>query len=51
MPVNGGKFATSAYAIEVMQKTPAVPPRAGRFVDFDPDKNQSNKAIAAMQMA
>ena len=23
----------------------------GRFVDFHPDKNQSNEAIAAMQMA
>lgn len=50
-PGKGGKFATSAAAIEVMQKTPAGAPRAGRFVDFDPDKNQSNEAIAALQMA
>ena len=33
------------------RRRPPVPPRAGRFVDFDPDKNQSNEAIAAMQMA
>ena len=51
LPGNGGKFATSAGAIEVMQKTPAGAPRAGPVVDFDPDKNQSNEAIAAMQMA
>ena len=36
--------------IEVMEKTPAGAPRAGRCVDFHPDKNQSNDDIAAMQM-
>ena len=91
LPGNGGKFTTSAGAIEVpilprgttskvgsfkmndqtrqfiydhrdelagatvriavLEKTPAGAPRAGRFVDFHPDKNQSNDAIAAMQMA
>jgi ATP-dependent DNA ligase len=37
--------------IEVMEKNPSGTQRAGRFVDFHPDKNQSNEAIAAMQMA
>jgi len=91
LPGNGGKFTTSAGAIEVpilprgttskvgsfkvndqirqfiydhrdelagatvriavLEKTPAGAPRAGRFVDLHPDKNQSNDAIAVMQMA
>jgi len=37
--------------IEVMEKNPSGTQRAGRFVDFHPDKNQGNEAIAAMQMA
>jgi hypothetical protein len=37
--------------IEVQEKTPAGAPRAGRFIDFHPDKNQGNEAIAALQMA
>ena len=37
--------------IEVMEKNPSGTQRAGRFVDFHPDKNQGNDAIAAMQMA
>ena len=51
LPGKSGKFATSAGAIEVMQKTPAGAPRAGPVVDFDPDKNQSNEAISALRMA
>jgi hypothetical protein len=34
-----------------MEKTTDGAARAGRFVDFHPDKNQGNDAITAMQMA
>jgi ATP-dependent DNA ligase len=45
------ELAGAAVRIEVMEKNPSGTQRAGRFVDFHPDKNQSNDAIAAMQMA
>ena len=45
------ELAGATVRIAVLEKTPAGAPRAGRFVDFHPDKNQSNDAIAVMQMA
>ena len=45
------ELAGATVRIEVMEKNPSGTQRAGRFVDFHPDKNQSTKAIAAMQMA
>jgi hypothetical protein len=41
----------SVVRIEAMEKTTDGAARAGRFVDFHPDKNQGNDAITAMQMA
>jgi hypothetical protein len=45
------ELAGATVRIEVMEKKPSGTQRAGRFVDFHPDKNQGNEAIAAMQMA
>ena len=45
------ELAGATVRIEVMEKNPSGTQRAGRFVDFHPDKNQGNEAIAAMQMA
>jgi hypothetical protein len=45
------ELAGATVRIEVMEKNPSGTQRAGRFVDFHPDKNQGNDAIAAMQMA
>jgi hypothetical protein len=45
------ELAGATVRIEVMEKNPSGTQRAGRFVDFHPDKNQSNEAISAMQMA
>ena len=45
------ELAGATVRIEVMEKNPSGTQRAGRFVDFHPDKNHGNDAIAAMQMA
>src|ERR1017187_2758283 len=45
------ELAGATVRIEVMEKNPSGTQRAGRFVDFHPDKNQGNDAIAALQMA
>src|ERR1035437_334657 len=45
------ELAGATVRIEVMEKNPSGTQRSGRFVDFHPDKNQGNEAIAALQMA
>src|ERR1035441_2515358 len=45
------ELAGATVRIEVMEKNPSGTQRAGRFVDFHPDKNPGNDAIATLQMA